>query len=165
MLQNVYYEAGASSQIFSPTGSQALDTSIKNDVALMMILGNKYSRFFSHILNGLFSNANINFTYKILPISYYNESDYITDTFKLAQSGYSFLLPALACGISQRELTSIKSLENDVLKLKDVLLPLESAYTQSATNGESGAPAKKVEDKAAKTIQNENAIDHQGGSE
>ena len=165
MLQNVYSEAGASSQIFSPTGSQALDTSIKNDMALMMILGNKYSRFFSHILNGLFSNANINFTYKILPISYYNESDYITDTFKLAQSGYSFLLPALACGISQRELTSIKSLENDVLKLKDVLLPLESAYTQSATNGESGAPAKKVEDKAAKTIQNENAIDHQGGSE
>ena len=71
----------------------------------------------------------------------------------------------MACGISQRELTSIKSLENDVLKLKDVLLPLESAYTQSATNGESGAPAKKVEDKAAKTIQNENAIDHQGGSE
>lgn len=164
MLQNIYAEAGTSGQIFSPTGSQALDTSIKNDMALMMILGNKYSRFFTCILNKLFSNANINFMYKVLPITYYNDSDYITDTFKLAQSGYSFLLPALASGLSQRELSNVKMLENDVLKLKDLLIPLTSSYTQSATgSGESGAPEKKTEDKAEKTIQNEDAIDHQGG--
>lgn len=163
MLQNVYAEAGVSSQIFAPTGTQALPFSIKNDTALMMILGNKYSRFFTYVLNELFSNANVRFDYKILPISYYNDSDFITDTFKLAQSGYSFILPALATGISQRELTNIKSLENDVLKLTDMLIPLSSAYTQSS--GEAGAPEKKLEDKSEKTIQNEDSLDQQGGSE
>ena len=70
--------------------------SIKNDIALMMILGNKYSRFFTFIINSLYANSNINFKYTLLPISYYDSSDYITDSFKLAQSGFSFLMPSLA---------------------------------------------------------------------
>lgn len=162
ILQNVYANAGVSSQIFAPTGTQAVPYSIKNDTAFMMILGNKYSRFFTYILNELFSNSNIHFDYTILPISYYNESEYITDTFKLAQSGYSFILPALATGITQRELSNIKDLENDVLNLKDKLIPLSSAYTQSA--GEVGAPEKKLEEKSEKTIQNEDSLNHVGGS-
>ena len=162
MLQNVYAEAGISGQIFASTGSQALLTSIKNDIALMMILGNKYSRFLTYVINKLFSNVNISFTYKILPISYYNESDYITETFKLAQSGYSFMLPALATGITQKELINLKTLENDVLGLTNLLIPLQSAYTQS---NKPGAPEKPLEQKSEKTIQNEEALDNQGGSE
>jgi hypothetical protein len=64
-----------------------------------------------------------------MPINYYNESQYITDSFKLAQSGYSFILPAIALGITQRDLVNLKDLENDVLDLHDKLLPLQSAYT------------------------------------
>ncbi len=165
MLQNVYSKAGVSAQIFAPIGSQVLLISITNDMSLMMILGNKYARFITKIVNELFSNGNVTFKFALLPISYYNRSDYITDSLKLAQNGYSFLLPAIGTGMSQRELISIKELENDVLKLPDVLIPLSSSYTQS--NKEPGAPEKKLEDKSDKTIQNENAIDHQGqgGSE
>ena len=130
----------------------------------MMILGNKYSSFITYILNKLFSNATLEFRYEILSLTLYNQSDFIKDSFKLAQSGYSFLLPAIASGISQLEFTNLKSLENDVLKLQEVLLPLSSAYTQSAGSGEVGAPAKKVEDKSPKTLQNEESLDHQGGS-
>lgn len=166
MLQNIYSETGASAQLFAPTGTQALSTSITNDMALMMILGNKYSRFISYIINSLFANSNISFTYEILPISFYNQSDFITDSLKLAQSGYSFLLPSIAMGISQQSLMNIKSLENDVLNLREVLIPLSSSYTQTGDgDGEPGAPEKKLEDKAKKTIQNEDAIDHQGGSD
>ena len=166
MNQNIFAEAGASAQIFAPTGTQALSTSITNDMALMMILGNKYSRFISYILNTLFANSNINFSYELLPISYYNQSDYIADALKLAQSGYSFLLPAIGMGLSQRNLVNIKTLENDVLNLREVLLPLSSSYTQSGDgDGEIGAPEKDLEDKAEKTIQNEDAIDNQGGSD
>ena len=134
-------------------------------MSLMMILGNKYARFITKIVNELFSNGNVSFKFALLPISYYNRSDYITDSLKLAQNGYSFLLPAIGTGMSQRELISIKELENDVLKLPEVLIPLSSSYTQS--NKEPGAPEKRPEDKSDKTIQNENAIDHQGqgGSE
>ena len=165
MLQNVYSKAGVSSQIFAPLGAQVLLISITNDMSLMMILVNKYERFLSKIINKLFSNGNITFKYALLPISYYNRSEYISDSLKLAQSGYSFLLPALGTGMSQRELISVKELENDVLKLPEVLIPLSSSYTQS--NKEPGAPEKKLEDKSDKTIQNENSIDRQGqgGSE
>ena len=162
MLHNIYSEAGTSSEIFAPTGSQSLSTSITNDISIMMIIGNKYSRFLSFILNRLFSNKNITFRFKILPVSLHNRSDYITDSFKLAQSGYSYLLPSLAMGLSQKELVNIKELENDVLDLGSILKPLSSAYTQSAK--EAGAPEKKIEDKSEKTIQNEKSIDNQGGS-
>lgn len=163
MRQNVYAESGASELLFATTGTQALPTSIKNDIAFMMILGNKYSDFITFILNFLFSNVNVNFKYSILPVGEYNRSDYITDTLKLAQSGYSFLLPTIASGVNQRELINIKSLENDVLNLREVLVPLSSSYTQS--ENPVGRPPLKTEDKSPKTIQNEDAINNQGGSE
>ena len=164
MVQNIYYEGGVSGQIFAATGNLSIETSIKNDTALMMVLGNKYSTFVTNLINKLYSNTNINFKYSLLPITYYNESTYITDSFKLAQSGYSFLMPALAMGLSQRDLSNVKDLENTLLKLGDKLKPLSSAYTQNS-NGKVGAPEKSIEEKSPKTIQNEESLDKQGGSE
>ena len=164
MVQNIYYEGGVSGQIFAATGNLSIETSIKNDTALMMVLGNKYSTFITNLINKLYSNTNINFKYSLLPITYYNESTYITDSFKLAQSGYSFLMPALALGLSQRDLSNVKDLENTLLKLGDKLKPLNSAYTQSS-NGKVGTPEKPIEEKSPKTIQNEESLDRQGGSE
>jgi hypothetical protein len=83
MQQNIYLQGGVSSQIFAATGT-SIETSIKNDTALMMILGNKYSKFITNLINNCFGNSNITFKYTILPITYYNESTYITDSFKLA---------------------------------------------------------------------------------
>lgn len=162
-LQNVYANAGVSSQLFAPTGSQALMTSIRNDIAMMMILGNKYSRFLTFIINTLYSNSNVTFKYTILPISYYDVSDYITDTFKLAQSGYSFLIPSLALGITQKDLCNLKTLENDTLDLITKLIPLSSAYTGGAGENPVGRPKLANEDKSKKTIQNEQSLDN-GGS-
>ena len=162
MLQNVYSKAGVSAQIFSPTGSQALPFSIKNDISLMMVLGNKYGRFYTHILNTLFANSNIDFSVKILPVSLYNQNDFVDESLKLAKLGYSYILPSTAMGVNQLELINLKSLENDVLHLEDVLITLSS---KTESTGDVGAPEKRLEDKAPKTIQNEDAIDHQGGSE
>ena len=86
-------------------------------------------------------------------------------TFKLANTGYSFLLPALAMGLSQKDLGNVKDLENDVLKLSDKLKPLSSSYTQSSSDNKVGAPEKSPEEKAPKTIQNEESLDRQGGSD
>ena len=161
-LQNVYSKANASQQIFAPTGTQALSTSITNDMSLMMVLAHKYSRFLTFIINFLFSNTNINFKYEILPVSWYNVSDYIKDTLKLAQSGYSFLLPAIAAGVSQRDLINLKNLENDALKLEEILIPLASSYTQSGSaEGEVGRPTLPVDEKSPKTLQNEESLNNQ----
>jgi ABC-type multidrug transport system permease subunit len=103
--------------------------SIRNDISMMMILGNKYSRFLTFIINSLYANSNISFKYTLLPISYYDTSDYIKDSFKLAQSGYSYLIPSLALGITQKDLVNLKDLENKSLKMIEKLIPLSSAYT------------------------------------
>lgn len=161
MLNNIYSQAGISSQIFAATGTQSLDTSIRNDLSLAMVLAQKFSSFISATLNSLFGNINISFDAKILPLTEYNRKDYIDSAFKLAQSGYSWLMPAIASGVSQREITSLKDLENNLLKLGDKLIPLESSYTQSST-GEVGAPEKSTEEKSPKTIQNEEALNNQG---
>lgn len=163
MLQNVYAEASVSAQIFSPTGSQALESSLRNDLAFVMVLANKISRFITDLVNSIFGNSNITFKYIILPITYYNQSEFLTDAMKLAQTGYSLLLPTIAMGVGQYELAGVKELENDVLKLHELLIPLNSSFTQGADSGEAGRPTKTTEQKAPSTIGKEESIDRQGG--
>lgn len=164
MVKNIYAEAGTSPLLFSTESGQSLTNSILDDINLMMILGNKYGRFLSSILNSLFSNSNIWFKYNILPISLFNQTDFITNAFKLAQSGYSFLLPAAALGITQSSLTNLKDLENNILGLREKLIPLSSSYTQSANEETNGRPTKNVEEKTNTTVEKQERLDKEGGS-
>lgn len=167
MRKNVYNEAGVSSQLFAADGSNTLQTSIKNDIALMMYLANKFATFVTNIVNSQYSNGNISFKYQFLPVSVYNEDEYVTSAFKLAQSGYSLLYPAVALGVTQRDLINLKNLENDVLNLNDILIPPKSAYTQSSSDeskgatDEGGAPPLSDEEKADKTLEKEQSLDNQ----
>lgn len=166
MVNNIYNESGTSSQLFASNSNLALEYSLNNDLALMMVLGNKFNTFITNIINRNFSNTNIKFRYVILPITYYNTKNYIEDTLKLAQNGYSFLLPAIASGFSQKEINEVKNLENDILDLGTKLIPLATSYTQSNNaGGKVGAPEKELTEKAPKTIQNEESLDRQGGIE
>ena len=161
MKKNIYNEAGTSGQLFASDGSNTLEASVKNDIALMMYLANKFATFVSNIVNSLYSNGNVNFKYQILPVSIHNEEKYVDSAFKLAQFGYSALYPAIAMGISQRDLINIKSLENDVLDISKYLIPLSSSHTQSGANKEGGRPQKEEDEKAEKTIKNEESLDNQ----
>lgn len=162
MVNNIYYQASVSGQLFASNSNLSLETSIKNDAAMMMHLGHKFEIFVTNTINSLFSNTNINFKYMILPITHYNDDNFMESSFKLASSGYSLLLPAISLGISQRDLSNLKILENDVLKLREKLIPLDTSYTQSSNNV--GAPEKSPQEKSEKTIQNEGSLD-KGGSE
>ena len=164
MVQNIYDQAGVSKELFAASGSSSLDKSIKNDTALMMVLGNKYSDFLTNLINMLYANSNVNFKYTILPITWYNEKEYVEESFKLAGMGYSFLIPSMALGLTQRDLVNIKMLENDVLKLDKILIPLQTAYTQTAESA--GRPAKEGTEQSPKTIKNKESQEKtgQGGS-
>ena len=160
--KNIYAQAGVSGQIFSSTGSSTLDASIKNDIALMMYLANKFSRFITNSINRIYGNTNITFKYQILPVSIHNMDKFIDQSFKLSSSGYSYLLPVVALGLSQRDIVNLKELENDVLKLGEKLIPLSSSYTQSGDNAV-GRPKLDDSEKAEKTIKNEESLDNQAG--
>ena len=160
--KNIYAQAGVSGQIFSSTGSSTLDASIKNDIALMMYLANKFSRFITNSINRIYGNTNITFKYQILPVSIHNMDKFVDQSFKLSGSGYSYLLPVVALGLSQRDIVNLKELENDVLKLGEKLIPLSSSYTQSGDNP-TGRPKLDDSKKAEKTIKNEESLDNQAG--
>lgn len=161
--QIIYDEAGVSSELFSATGNLTLEKAINNDIAFMMPFAYKLSRFITNITNRLYSNASISFKYKILPVSIYNASDYVDMTFKLASSGYSYILPAVAADLTQKELLEMKDIENELLGLQEKLVPLASSFTQSGNEG-AGAPKKKDSEKSDKTIKNEVSLDNGGGN-
>ena len=184
MEKNVYAQAGVSSEIFTSSGSSSLDASLRNDLAFMMILGNKFSTYITNLLNRKFSNSNITFKYTILPITYHNYDKFADTSFKLVGSGYSFLMPALAVGLSQKDLGNLKDLENKVLKLGEKLKPLATSYTQSGDgtsnddeDGEDGStgkpvktdvnpggrPSKEDGEKADTTLKKEKSLDKNGG--
>ena len=169
MKQNIYSQAGVSGEIFAATGGNTTETSIKYDTAIMMYLANKFARFITNVINDNFANSNISFKYTILPITHQNEAKYVDGSYKLATAGYSLIIPALAQGLSQRDLVNIKDLENDVLGLADKLIPPKTSFTDGGDSGEEGGrPTKTTDEKRDQTIKNEESIEKsktQGGSE
>ena len=127
----IYASAGLSKELFFATTEAGLNYSMNNDLALVMVLGEKFAHFFTVLLNYKFANKKITFKLIILPLSYYNSADYTSRARELASFGYSFLTPILSTGLDQTNLTALKNLENDLLELDEILKPLQSSYTQS----------------------------------
>lgn len=138
MEKNVYAQAGVSSEIFTSSGSSSLDASLRNDMAFMMLLANKFAAYVTNLLNRKFSNSNVTFKYIILPVTYHNYDKFVDTSFKLVGSGYSFLMPALALGLSQKDFGNLKDLENNLLKLGEKMIPPSTSYTQSASDPKEG---------------------------
>lgn len=131
-MQNLIYEsAGISKEFFFPTTEAGLAYSANNDLAMMMILGQRFAHFFTALLNYKFENKKVKFKFLILPLSYYNSADYTSRAREMASFGYCFLTPILSTGLDQTNLANVKMLENDLLELDEILKPLQSSYTQS----------------------------------
>ena len=147
--QLVYDAAGVTKELFSASSPAGLEMSLDNDLSMMMILGRKFAHFFSVLMNNKFGNKKISFNFVILPVSYYNLDEYTSKAKDLAAFGYVFLTPVAASGVNQVNLSDLKSLENDVLDLDEVLKPLQSAYTQSGKTNAVTAQATKDANKSA----------------
>ena len=167
MYKNIYNNAGVSSELFCSTGSATLAASIKMDISIMMAFATRYAFLITQLVNQLFGNNNINFKYVIYPVCEQNRKEYVDMCFKLAQSGYSLLMPAVAMGFSQRDIINVKTLENDVLGLTEILIPPSSSYTQSAAGSKPGAnpvgaPRKTDDEKAPQTLKNDESANNTG---
>ena len=53
-LKNIYAESGSSSQLFGTDSNLSLETSINNDMALMMMFANRLSTLMTFVLNDKF---------------------------------------------------------------------------------------------------------------
>jgi hypothetical protein len=165
MYKNIYNNAGVSSELFCSTGSATLAASIKMDISIMMTFATRYAFFTTQLVNQLFANNNISFKYTIYPVCEQNRKEFVDICFKLAQSGYSLLMPAIAMGFSQRDILNVKALENDVLNLTEKFIPLNSSYTQSTRSigaNPVGAPKKTDDEKAPQTLKNDESANNTG---
>lgn len=165
MYKNIYNNAGVSSELFCSTGSATLAASIKMDISIMMTFATRYAFFTTQLVNQLFANNNISFKYTIYPVCEQNRKEFVDICFKLAQSGYSLLMPAIAMGFSQRDILNVKALENDVLNLTEKFIPLSSSYTQSTGPigaNPVGAPKKTDDEKAPQTLKNDESANNTG---
>lgn len=158
--KNIYSQAGVSGELFAASGGSTLEASLRNDLAYMMYFANKFSHYITTLLNSRFSNSNISFNYSILPVSWHNQNKYVDTTFKLASSGYSLLLPALALGLSQKDFGNLKDLENELLKLGDKMVPPSTSYTQ--TEKDSGKDSTNA-DSSKTVVSNGNGTSNEGG--
>jgi hypothetical protein len=143
---NIYAQGATSGQIFNAEGSVGLEAGLRSNIAFMMIFANKASSYITNMLNRKFSNSNISFKYTILPISHHNYDKFIDTSYKLVGLGYSLLMPAVALGLTQRDLGNLKDLENDLLELGKKMIPPSTSYTQSISKEDGEEPS--TDDKA-----------------
>ena len=156
--QDIFMKAGVSQEIFSATASSAIPASTRRDLAFCMVFANKFAAVITKVINKVFGNSSLSFTYIFLPISYQNQYDYIDKSLSLANGGYSLFAPSIAMGIDQKDLVELKQLEN-TLGLTELLKPLNSAFQQSQGSNddntdERGAPELPLDQKSDKTITN-----------
>jgi len=99
-VQNLIYEsAGLSKEFFFATTEAGLAYSVNNDIAMVMILGQRFAHFFTELLNYKYEDNRVSFKLIILPLSYYNSADYTSRAKELAAFGYSFLTPITSTGL------------------------------------------------------------------
>ena len=186
MQNNIYSQGAISSLLFNADNASGLEASNNSNIAFMMIFANKAANYITNMLNHKFGNGNVSFKYSFLPVSYQNYMKFASAAYQQVSSGYSFLMPAMAMGLSQRDLGHLKDLENTVLMLGEKLIPLSTAYTQSASNSDGtskdgnsgsnkegqpaatednqgGRPTKEASEKADTTEKKDESIDANGG--
>lgn len=164
--QEIYSNAGMSAELFSPENSSSLEMSTTVDLGRIMIYAKKISRYLTSYINNTMGSTEQIFKVKILPITRQNEQKWIDNSFKMASSGYSLLLPAIALGFEPLEFLNLKEVENEYFNLVEKLIPPQTSYTngQSLDSTENnGRPELDTLEKTEKTNQNIKSKQKTGG--
>ena len=122
---------GRSSLLFNSEGSSSLAYSIQRDEALVFSIAQQYINWIKFQINERFARSNFKFDFAILPTTVFNQEKIQKQYFQGAQYGYSKMYAAVALGIKQTNQLSLMSFENDILKMHEKMIPLQSTYTTS----------------------------------
>lgn len=177
MLIPKYENAGLSPELFTSTTATSLELSISNATSFMSPAIHDFSIWLTMMVYGKFSFGDIRPVVTILPLTWYNDKRMNDMYLKNAQMGYDKVLPYVASGKRQSVLADIAILQNDILNLDEILIPLQTSFTQSGSTGSSGArqkgdvqqsddgmprqkgrPPKSPEDRSEKTNKNREAM-------
>ena len=173
---SAYNDMGVSTNLFNTDGNLALEKSILTDAAFVKQLLLQYEVFFNEYIIWKFNKNKSKFRFKMLDTTIFNYID-ISNTYKdLTKIGYSRFLPAAALGHSQKEVTSMAKLEQQIMELDNFMLPPFSSNTMSSDTWSDikqiqrdgtirredgdvgGRPSLPNDQKTEKTIQNQESL-------
>lgn len=165
--RTVYNSLGMSRNLFNTEGNLSLEKSILNDEGVMRPLVLQFESFYSKITRALGSAPKkYKFRFYMLGTTQYNYKELAKMYKEQTQIGYSKMLPQIALGHSQSSILNTAHFENEVLHLSELMLPPMQSSTMNAEslqalgsnntgNGKTGRPKKADDQKAEKTILNE----------
>lgn len=158
-VDSVYDELGIASEIFNPeSGSTALTYSIKKDISIMFAWSKQYEVWLNAILRNKAKNDNLYFTIKFFPTTTIFQSDDVDMYLKAAQYGYPKNLVASAMGLDMSDLLQMSHLENEVYKMTEMMVPLQSSYTSTDEEKNSNSS-----EKSSKTTKSSPDLSNEGG--
>lgn len=164
--RGVFNEAGASQMLFNTNGNIALEKSILNDESGTFNIISQYESFLNYyILDNIFNKVpKYSFKLQMLPTTIYNYKELSKIYKELTSIGYSKMLPMVSLGYSQSAILSSVYFENEILNLSKLFIPPASSSTMNADSlkeltsdnkEQAGRPEKPNDEKAEKTILNE----------
>ena len=151
----LFSAAGVSSLLFNneKASANALALSIKADQAITYGIVKSVEDMVNRLLQSQAFGKNFKVTF--IDVSPYNRKEVGDQYLKAASYGFPTVSLYLASqGLGQAELDSMNLLENDVLEIKKLFIPLSSANTQSGSpaleskgaTDEGGAPQKNADE-------------------
>lgn len=177
--RTVYNQAGVSQLQFNSDGNIALNNSILNDEASMYNLLLQFEAFLN-LLIAPFNKTPKKYYYQaqFLTTTIYNYKELAKLYKEQSQMGYNKMLPQVALGQTQSSILANAYFENDILDLVRVFVPPLTSNTMNAEalqqrdaitkkgegnqtkedNGSVGRPQKQDNEKAEKTIQNQESM-------
>ena len=165
--RTVYNSIGMSRNLFNTDGNLSLEKSILNDEGVIRPLLLQLESFYNRIVKALSKNPKkYKFKFYMLGTTQYNYKELSKLYKEQTQIGYSKMLPQIALGHSQSSILNSVHFEQEVLHLSELMLPplqsstmnaesLQSLGAGNTGNGKTGRPKKEEDQKAEKTILNE----------
>lgn len=129
---SAYTNFGIASSLFNTDGNLALEKSITTDEAYVKPLLLQFEQFFNRYLEWKFNKNSLKFRLKMLSTTIFNFKDLSSAYKDLTKIGFSRFLPIVALGHTQKEVTSMAKLEQQIMQLDAYMLPPFSSNTMSS---------------------------------
>lgn len=160
--QNLFTASGVSSLIFNneKSSANALLLSIKADQSITFGIVKAIEDMLNRFIQSQSYGKNFKVTF--LDVSPYNRKEAGDAYLKACQ--YGFPMATFYCasqGLGQAEMDCMNFLENDIIGIKDIFIPLQSSSTQSSkveskgVTDDGGRPLKDMEDLTESGEQNQ----------
>ena len=158
---NFWESTGTTKDLFTGTGStdasQKRATATDEQIVFNLLL--QIERWINRDLK--FNNKKYKFKIHLLPMTNFNQTDFVNRELKAAQFGVpNKIRLAVSMGMSQSSIMSMAFLENTILELHDNWIPLNSSHTTSGSES-----ADTINDNKGRPSQETNNQNSDGGEE